>query len=78
VRPSLDVQPFFVGGEGQAVGLFHVIDHGADLPVLRINAVDLRGAHLAGRRIALVVRINAVGGVGEPDAVVGLDHHIVG
>ena len=41
-HPGVDhVQEFFVGRKSQAVGLFHVINHNADLPALRIDAVNL-------------------------------------
>ena len=43
----------------------------------RIDAVDVAGADLARRGVALVVRVDAVARVGEPDAAVALDHDVV-
>ena len=46
-------------------------------PVLRIDPVDMAGADLAFGLVALIVGLDAVGGIGEPDRAVGLHHHVV-
>ena len=73
-----DVQQRLVGRERQTVGLHEVVGDDGDAPARRVEAVDVAGADLARRCVAFVVGVDAVARVGEPDAAVGLDHHVVG
>ena len=72
-----DIENFLVGREGKPVGLHEILDHGCDLAGLGIDAIDVAAALLLLRPAALELRHDPVAGVGEPDAVVGLHHHIV-
>ena len=72
------IQPALVGREGQAIGAHHVLHHRLHFAAVRVNAVDPGRADFGFGGIAFVVRVNAVGGVGEPDAVVRLDHQVIG
>ena len=72
-----DVQQRFVGREREPVRLHEIRGHDGDAPARRIDAVDVAGADLARRRVAFVVRVDAVARVGEPDAAVALDHDVV-
>ena len=45
---------------------------------LRVEAIDVTAADFRLRAVALVVGVDAVGGIGEPDGVVGFDDEVVG
>src|SRR5262249_60586771 len=50
----------------------------ADFAGMRHDPVDVAGADLAGRLVSLVVAVDAIAGIGEPDRAVGLLHDVVG
>src|SRR6266478_1405998 len=71
------VEAALVGREAETVGPRDVAgDHGG-LTGARIEAVDV-GGQLDRGHVALVVAEDAEGRIGEPHAVVGLHHHVVG
>ncbi len=73
-----DVEEASVAGEGEAVGPDAVGDDGLDLAARGVDPVDMAGADLALGAFALVVAVDAVGGIGEPDGAVGGDRRVVG
>ena len=72
-----DVEEFLVGREGEAVRPHHVADDAVDRAALRVDAVDVAAVDLLRRAVALVVGVDAVGRIGEPDRIVGLHHRVV-
>src|SRR5208282_5040261 len=56
----------------------HVVDDALDLAGRRVDAVDVAAVDLVRRAIALVVAVDAVGRIGEPDGIVGFDDGVVG
>src|SRR6266851_3002107 len=71
------VEAALVGREAETVGPRDVAgDHGGPAG-LGIETVDV-GGQLEGGHVALVVAEHAEGRIGEPHAVVGLHHHVVG
>ena len=60
------------------MGLHHVGDDGLDIAAVGIDPVDVAGADLALGLVALIVGVDAVGRIGEPDRAVGFHHHVVG
>ncbi len=73
-----DIEQALVEAESEAVGAHHVGDHGADGAAAAVDAIDIAGADLAGRLVALIVGIDAVARIGEPDRAVGFDHRVIG
>ena len=73
-----DVQQRFVGREREPVRLHEIRGHNGDASALRVDAIDVAGTDFARRGVAFVVRVDAVARIGEPDAAVALDHHVVG
>ena len=66
-----------VGREGQTVGLHDVVETTVDLAAR--GSIGRRGRRRSLRRgVALVVAVDAVGRIGEPDRAVRLDDHVVG
>ena len=72
-----DVEQGFVGREAKAVRLGEVGDDRLKPARQGIQAVHV-GRKLGFRDTALVVVQDAVAGIREPYAAVGLDHHVVG
>src|SRR5215470_7875227 len=72
-----DVELAFVGREGEPVGAQESIGGDVDFAGLRRDAVDVAGTDLAGCPVPLVVAIDAVAGIGEPDRAVGPLHDVV-
>ena len=72
-----DVEQLLVGREGEAVRPHHVVDDPVDRAALRVDAIDVAAVDLLRLPVALVVGVDAVGGIGEPDRVVGLHHRVV-
>ena len=68
----------FIGREGQTVRFDKIGCHRCQSAALRIKPVNIRGADLALRAFALVIGINAIGRVGEPNRAVGFHHDIIG
>ena len=73
-----DIQCAPVGRERQAIGLDHRGHHGLRLVRSGTQAEDPAAFLLARRAVAFVVGQDAVVGVGEPDAAVRVDGHVVG
>jgi hypothetical protein len=73
-----DVEQFLVGREGQPIRANHVVDDSRDIAGFRIDAVSMTTVDLGGCAIALVVAVDAVGRIGEPDRIVRLDDGVVG
>ena len=72
-----DAELAFVAAEGEPVGPFEVI--GDDVHVTgRVDAVHVASADLARCQMALVVAVDAVAGVGEPDRPVATLDDVVG
>ena len=72
-----DIDLLVVGREADAVGLVEVVGDEFDFAGLGIHAIHgLLQIHLA--LVAFVVAEDAVAGVGEPDAAVGMHHDVVG
>ncbi len=67
-----------VAREGEAIGLHAVGHHRRHLARHWIDAVDVGGADLALRGIALVIAVDAVGRIGEPEGAVLRLRHVVG
>jgi hypothetical protein len=63
--------------ERESVGTYVIGDHRRHGTVDRIKSVHVARADRRFRTISLVVRIDAVGRVREPDRIVGTDHDIV-
>ena len=72
-----NVEHRFVRRKRQPVGLDEVVDHQFDRAAGRVDAVHVAGADLAVGALAFVVRQDAVARIGEPDAAIGMHHHIV-
>src|SRR5688572_21996620 len=72
-----DVQALLVDREREAVGLREAVGNGGDAAGARVDAIDATLAELARRLEPFVVRIDAVGRIGEPDRVVGLHDDVV-
>ena len=72
------VEQALIRRESEAVRPHHVGDDRRHLPRHRLDAVDVRGTDLGLRRMTLVMAVDAVGRIGEPDAAVPLLHDIVG
>src|SRR6266851_2432794 len=70
------VEPALVGGEAEAVGARDVAGRHGGLAAPGVEAVHVRG-QLQRRGVPLVVAEHAEGRIGEPHAVVRLDHHVV-
>ena len=68
----------FIGREGQPIGFDKIIADDGDGTRLRVNPIDMRGADFAFCAFPLVIRIDAISGVGEPDGAIGFDNHIIG
>src|SRR5690606_40096089 len=66
------------GGEGRPVRLVEIVGDNSYLARIGIGAIDMAGADLAFRPLALIVGEDAVGRVREPDRTVRLYHRIVG
>ena len=73
-----DVEDGLIGREGQAVGFDEILSHDIDRASLGIGAEDVLPAVLALGLVALVVAVDAVRRVREPDAAVRLHDHVVG
>src|SRR5215468_6497357 len=69
-----DVELALVGGEGEPVGAQESVGGDADFAGFRGDAVDVAGADLAWCLVSLVVAVDTVAGVGEPDRAVGPLH----
>ena len=65
-----DVELLLVAAEGEPVRPFEVIGDDVDVTGW-VAAVHVTSADLALRQMALVVAVNAVAGIGEPDRPVG-------
>ncbi len=73
-----DIEIFLVGRKGDAVRSNHIGDDRGDLAGLGVDPIDLAAVDLLRGAISFVVGVDAVGGVGEPDGVVGLHHDVIG
>jgi hypothetical protein len=65
-----DVEPFLVGREREAVGFDEIGRRRRDRAAVGIDAIDVAGADLLRRGVALVFGIDAVGRIAEPDRAV--------
>ncbi len=72
-----DIENLLVGREREAVRLDPVADDQGHRPAVRIDAIDVRRADLGFGLVALVVAVDAVGRIGEPDRAIRLDHQVV-
>src|SRR3954451_2567720 len=66
-----DVEQPLVRREGEAVRAHEIVGDDADRPRPGIDAIDMAGADLALGLVALIIRVDAVGRIGEPDPAVG-------
>ncbi len=66
-----------IGREGKAVRLDEILDDGVDRPACRIDPVDVARGLLGLGLVALVIRQDAVGRIGEPDPAVGVYDDVV-
>ena len=73
-----DIEQALVRREGEAVRPHHVGDDGRDLARARIDAIDVAAADLRRLPVALVIGVDAIGGIGEPDRAVRLHDDVVG
>ena len=73
-----DVEQLLVGREGEAVGFDEIGRRRRDRAAFGIDAIDVAGADLLRRGVALVFGIDAVGRIAEPDRAVRLHHDVVG
>src|SRR5690606_12516396 len=64
--------------EGKTIGAHHVGDDRRDRARLAIDAIDIARADLADRLVALIVAVDAVHRIGEPDRAIRPDDGIVG
>jgi hypothetical protein len=71
------IKQLLVGGKSKAIGFDEVVANNPDLARLGVDPINKGRADLAYGFVALIIGIDAVGGVSEPDGVVGFDHHIV-
>ncbi|GJE46312.1 hypothetical protein AEGHOMDF_5515 [Methylobacterium soli] len=72
-----DVEERFVGREAEAVRSREIVGHDREGAVARIEPVD-RGGQLGFLLATLVIRLDAVGRIREPDRAVGLADEVVG
>ena len=72
-----DVELLLVTAEGEAVGPFEVVGDDVHL-TRRVDAVHVACADLALRQMPLVVAVDAIAGIGEPDRPVGTLDDVVG
>src|SRR5262249_14911341 len=73
-----DVELAFAGGEGEPVRAQEPGGGDAGFAGLGRDAVDVAGAGLAGRLVPLIVAVDAIAGIGEPDRAAGPLHDVVG
>ena len=72
-----DVQPGFVDGERQPVGAVEIGGDGRDGSARQVASVHVARADLAAGAVALVIGIDAVRRIGEPDRSVRANDHVV-
>ena len=72
-----DVEQPLVRRESEAVRAHEIVGGDADRSRAGVDAIDVAGADLALGLVALVIRVDAVGRIGEPDRAVGSDDDVV-
>lgn len=72
-----DVELFFIRGKGEAIRADEAVGGDRDFGGGGIDAKDVAGADFTLGLVSFVVGIDAIGGVGEPDRVVGPDDDVV-
>ena len=71
-----DVEFFFVWRETNAIRPIHIISNDGRLPGLRVKPVNVSG-QFEGSFMALIIRHDAVAGIGKPDCAVRMHREIV-
>src|SRR5262249_59769122 len=72
-----DIEFAFVGGEGKPVRPIDITGGDGGTPATGIKPIDI-GRQLGRGHVAFIVSENAEWRIGEPDRIVGFDHHVVG
>src|ERR1700678_3291620 len=72
-----EVEKFLVGREGDPVRTDRIGDDRVDGAGFGVQAIDVAAADFPGRLVALIVGVDAISGVGEPDRIVRLHHEVV-